>query len=71
MTNLNVAIFGCSGAIGKALCIEYTKKQNIDNIVAYSRSGENFENDLIKSIKVDYCNEESLSNATSFTILGK
>jgi len=47
MTNLNVAIFGCSGAIGKALCIEYTKKQNIDNIIAYSRSGENFENDLI------------------------
>ena len=65
MTNLNVAIFGCSGAIGKALCIEYTKKQNIDNIIAYSRSGENFENDLIKSIKVDYCNEESLSNAAS------
>jgi len=65
MTNLNVAIFGCSGAIGKALCIEYTKKQNIDNIIAYSRSGENFENDLIKSIKVDYCNEESLSNAVS------
>ena len=28
MTNLNVAIFGCSGAIGEALCIEYTKKQN-------------------------------------------
>ena len=58
MTNLNIAIFGCSGAIGEALCIEYTKKQNIDNIIAYSRSGENFENDLIKSIKVDYCNEE-------------
>ncbi len=65
MTNLNVAIFGCSGAIGKALCIEYIKKQNIDNIIAYSRSGVKFENDIIKSQQVDYCNEESLSNAAS------
>ena len=66
MTNLNVAIFGCSGAIGKALCIEYINKQNIDNIIAYSRSGEEFENNLIKSIKVDYCNEQSLAEAASF-----
>ena len=65
MTNLNVAIFGCSGAIGKALCIEYTNKPNIDNIIAYSRSGEEFENSLIKSIKVDYCNEQSLAEAAS------
>ena len=65
MTNLNVAIFGCSGAIGKALCIEYINKPNIDNIIAYSRSGEEFENSLIKSIKVDYCNEQSLAEAAS------
>ena len=65
MTNLNVAIFGCSGAIGKALCIEYINKQNIDNIIAYSRSGEKLENNLIKSIKVDYCNEQSLAEAAS------
>ena len=65
MTNLNVAIFGCSGAIGKALCIEYINKQNIDNIIAYSRSGEKFKNNLIKSIKVDYCNEQSLAEAAS------
>ena len=65
MTNLNLAIFGCSGAIGKALCIEYINKPNIDNIIAYSRSGEEFENNLIKSIKVDYCNEQSLAEAAS------
>ena len=65
MTNLNVAIFGCSGAIGKALCIEYINKPNIDNVIAYSRSGEGFENNLIKSIKVDYCNEQSLAEAAS------
>ena len=65
MTNLNVAIFGCSGAIGKALCVEYINKPNIDNIIAYSRSGEEFENNLIKSIKVDYCNEQSLAEAAS------
>ena len=65
MTNLNVAIFGCSGAIGKALCIEYINKPNIDNIIAYSRSGEEFENNQIKSIKVDYCNEQSLAKAAS------
>ena len=65
MKNLNVAIFGCSGAIGKALCIEYINKPNIDNVIAYSRSGEEFENNLIKSIKVDYCNEQSLAEAAS------
>ncbi len=65
MTNLNVAIFGSSGAIGKALCIEYINKPNIDNIIAYSRSGEEFENNLIKSIKVDYCNEQILAEAAS------
>ena len=65
MTNLNVAIFGCSGSIGRALCIEYINKQNIDNIIAYSRSGEEFENNLIKSIKVDYCNDQSLAEAAS------
>ena len=65
MKNLNVAIFGCSGAIGKALCIEYINKQNIDNIIAYSRSGEEFENNLIKSMQVDYCNEQSLAEAAS------
>ena len=65
MTNLNVAIFGCSGAIGKALCIEYINKPNIDNVIAYSRSGEEFENNLIKSIQVDYCNEQSLAEAAS------
>ena len=65
MTNLNVAIFGCSGAIGKALCIEYINKPDIDNVIAYSRSGEEFENNLIKSIKVDYCNEQSLAEAAS------
>ena len=65
MTNLNVAIFGCSGAIGKAICIEYINKQNIDNVIAYSRSGEEFENNQIKSIKVDYCNEQSLAEAAS------
>ena len=65
MTYLNVAIFGCSGAIGKALCIEYINKPNIDNIIAYSRSGEEFENNQIKSIKVDYCNEQSLAEAAS------
>ena len=51
MTNLNVAIFGCSGAIGKALCIEFINKPNIDNIIAYSRSGEKFENKLINVYK--------------------
>ena len=65
MSNLNIAIFGCSGAIGKALCIEYRNKQNIDNIIAYSRSGEEFENNLIKSIKIDYCNDQSLTEAAS------
>ena len=30
MKPLNIAIFGSSGAIGQALCIEYANKENID-----------------------------------------
>ena len=50
MTNLNVAIFGCSGAIGKALCIEYINKPNIDNV--QSSKTKSSRQDKIESKKI-------------------
>ena len=60
MKTINIAIFGSSGAIGTALCLEYSKYENINKIFAFSRTGENLNNKLITSKKVDYTNEESL-----------
>ena len=50
MTNLNVAIFGCSGAIGKALCIEYINKPNIDK--AQASKTKSSSQDKIKTKKI-------------------
>ena len=35
MKQLNIAIFGSSGAIGEALCVEYANKENIENVFAF------------------------------------
>ena len=60
MKTINIAIFGSSGAIGKALCFEYSKYENVNKIFAFSRTGEILNNKLVTSRKVDYANEESL-----------
>lgn len=60
MKTINIAIFGSSGAIGKALCLEYSKYENVNKIFAFSRTGEILNNKLVTSRKVDYANEESL-----------
>ena len=32
MSNLNIAIFGSSGAIGRSLCLEYAKSKNTNKV---------------------------------------
>ena len=59
MKTINIAIFGSSGAIGKALCFEYSKYQNVNKIFAFSRTGERLNNKLVTARKLDYANEES------------
>ena len=67
MKPLNIAIFGSSGAIGKALCVEYANKENIENVFAFSRKGDTLNQKNITSHTVDYLDEESLKR-TSLSI---
>ena len=67
MKPLNIAIFGSSGAIGKALCVEYANKENIENVFAFSRKGDTLNQKNINSHTVDYLDEESLKR-TSLSI---
>ena len=64
MKQLNIAIFGSSGAIGEALCIEYANKENIENVFAFSRKGDNLNQRKITSITVNYLDEDSLQKAS-------
>ena len=64
MKPINIAIFGSSGAIGEAICIEYAKKENIENIFAFSRKGDTLNHKCIISKTVDYLNEDSLNKAS-------
>jgi len=67
MKPLNIAIFGSSGSIGKALCVEYANKENIENVFAFSRKGDTLNQKNINSHTVDYLDEESLKR-TSLSI---
>ena len=67
MKPLNIAIFGSSGSIGKALCVEYANKENIENVFAFSRKGDKLNQKNINSHTVDYLDEESLKR-TSLSI---
>ena len=60
MEPINIAVFGSSGAIGKALCIEFSKNKKINKIFAFSRNGDQLNHQSIISKQVDYLNEDSL-----------
>ena len=61
MEPLNIAIFGSSGAIGKALCFEFSKNNSVNNIFAFSRTGVQLDHQSIISKQVNYLNENSLA----------
>lgn len=64
MSELNIAVFGSSGAIGSALCLEYAKNKNTNKIFAFSRSGNGPNHELVVKKKVDYLDEKSLEDAS-------
>ena len=61
MEPINIAVFGSSGAIGNALCIEFSKNKKINKIFAFSRNGDKLNHQSIISKQVDYLNEDSLA----------
>ena len=62
MEPINIAIFGSSGAIGKALCLEFSKNKNVNKIFAFSRNGDQLNENPIISKQVNYLNEDHLAN---------
>ena len=61
MEPINIAVFGSSGAIGKALCIEFSQNKKLNKIFAFSRNGDQLNHQSIISKQVDYLNEDSLA----------
>ena len=64
MSDLNIAVFGSSGAIGSALCMEYANNTNINKLFSFSRNGNGPNHELIIKKKVDYLDEKSLEDAS-------
>jgi NAD(P)-dependent dehydrogenase (short-subunit alcohol dehydrogenase family) len=61
----NIAVFGASGSIGKALINQLSITEPKATIHAYSRTKINFSNDDITSHTIDYSSEESIEQAAS------
>ena len=54
MEPINIAVFGSSGAIGKALCIEFSKNKKINKIFAFSRNGDQLNHQSLMTIVINY-----------------
>ncbi len=59
----NIAVFGASGSIGRALIDRLSITETSAEIHAYSRKKINFSNDNITSHIIDYACEESIEQA--------
>ena len=59
-SDLNVAVFGATGGIGKALTRSLSRSPNIKSIYAISRSTKSYTSPKIKSLQVDTDNENDI-----------
>ncbi len=65
----NIIISGASGGIGKEFIKFYCDDPNVEKVFALSRKMNNVNNPKIKSIKVDYFNEETFDNLDDILLL--
>tara|TARA_B100000035_G_scaffold308940_1_gene314357 strand:- start:936 stop:1649 length:714 start_codon:yes stop_codon:yes gene_type:complete len=65
----NIIISGASGGIGKEFIKFYCDDPNVEKVFALSRKMNNVNNSKIKSIKVDYFNEETFDNLDDILLL--
>ena len=65
----NIIIAGASGGIGKEFIKFYCDDPNVEKVFALSRKMNNVNNSKIKSIKVDYFNEETFDNLDDILLL--
>jgi len=61
--NLSVAIIGASGAIGSAFVRHYAKQDSVGQVLAYSRTADDWQNDKIKPAVMDITDEQSIKSA--------
>ena len=65
----NIFIAGASGAIGSAFTQLFCKDPDVGKIVAASRKLNDFNDDKIHSIEIDYRNEETFNNLSKISYL--
>jgi len=61
--NLNIAVIGASGGIGRAFVDVFSKHHNVESVYAFSRSGTSFNHAKISNHTIDIQNEESIRYA--------
>ena len=65
--DMNIVVFGASGAIGKALCDHYAHGEN-NRVFAVSRSLHVSDHKNIEHIKIDSYNEENIKSSCTFIL---
>jgi NAD(P)-dependent dehydrogenase (short-subunit alcohol dehydrogenase family) len=63
--NLNIAVIGASGSLGKMFVKQLAQNEKTKSIFAFSRSKTDFENEKIASHFIDIEDEESIKSAAN------
>lgn len=63
--DLNVAVIGASGGIGKALVELLLKNEQVKSVYAFSRSNIEIENPKLQTMNLDLTNEALIENAAN------
>ena len=63
--NLNVAVIGASGGIGRAYIEHFAASDKVDHIFAFSRSDAAFDSDKVVSHSIDITDEDSIQAAAA------
>ncbi|NNJ72732.1 MAG: SDR family NAD(P)-dependent oxidoreductase [Enterobacterales bacterium] len=61
--DLSVAIIGASGAIGGAFVRHYAKQDRVGQVLAFSRTTYDWQNDKVKPVILDITDEQSIKSA--------
>ena len=65
MSQLKIAIFGSSGAIGSALCKKYIEQDNVESVYCFSRKKTYINHEKAYFFPLNYLDEVDLSNVSN------
>lgn len=65
--NLNIAVIGASGGIGRAFVQHLQNLDNIESIYAFSRSAQSFTSPKVTTGFLDFENEDSIQDAAALS----